>query len=74
MRPTVRSDRARAARLEAFEAERPRLMGLAYRILSSVTDAQDVLQDAWPRWDDVDLGGRGGQTGLSHHRRSPAVY
>lgn len=41
--------------LETFEAERPRLMGLAYRILGSVTDAEDVLQDAWLRWNMQDL-------------------
>jgi RNA polymerase sigma-70 factor (ECF subfamily) len=33
-----------------FEAERPRLLGLAYRLLGSMTDAEDVLQDAWLRW------------------------
>jgi RNA polymerase sigma-70 factor (ECF subfamily) len=41
-------------RLDAFEAERPRLMGLAYRILGSIADAEDVLQDAWLRWDTAD--------------------
>lgn len=33
-----------------FEAERPRLTGLAYRLLGSVTDAEDVVQEAWFRW------------------------
>lgn len=33
-----------------FEAERPRLFGLAYRMLGSVADADDVVQDAWLRW------------------------
>lgn len=33
-----------------FSAERPRLLGLAYRILGSVVDAEDVVQDAWLRW------------------------
>ena len=35
---------------EAFEAERPRLTGLAYRMLGSVVDAEDIVQDAWFRW------------------------
>lgn len=33
-----------------FEGERGRLTGLAYRMLGSMTDAEDVLQDAWMRW------------------------
>ena len=37
-----------------FEAERPRLLGLAYRLLGSVSDAEDVVQDAWLRWQTVD--------------------
>jgi RNA polymerase sigma-70 factor (ECF subfamily) len=35
---------------DAFEANRPRLMRLAYRMLGSVAEAQDVVQDAWLRW------------------------
>ena len=34
----------------SFEAQRPRLLRLAYRMLSSVSEAQDVVQDAWLRW------------------------
>jgi len=34
----------------AFEAQRPRLMRLAYRMLGSVTEAEDAVQDAWLRW------------------------
>jgi RNA polymerase sigma-70 factor (ECF subfamily) len=37
-----------------FEAERPRLVGLAYRLLGSVADAEDVVQDAWLRWQRTD--------------------
>jgi RNA polymerase sigma-70 factor, ECF subfamily len=29
---------------------RPRLFGIAYRMLGSIADAEDVLQDAWLRW------------------------
>jgi RNA polymerase sigma-70 factor (ECF subfamily) len=35
---------------ETFERERPRLRGIAYRMLGSRADADDVLQDAWLRW------------------------
>jgi RNA polymerase sigma-70 factor, ECF subfamily len=33
-----------------FEAQRPRLMGLGYRMLGTVTDAEDIVQEAWLRW------------------------
>jgi RNA polymerase sigma-70 factor (ECF subfamily) len=36
--------------IDAFEAQRPRLTRLAYRMLGSVAEAQDVVQDAWLRW------------------------
>lgn len=36
--------------IEAFEAQRPRLTRLAYRMLGSVSEAEDVVQDAWLRW------------------------
>ncbi|NYF19728.1 RNA polymerase sigma-70 factor (ECF subfamily) [Xanthomonas sp. JAI131] len=37
-----------------FESQRPRLFGLAYRLLGSRSDAEDVLQDAWLRWQSSD--------------------
>lgn len=39
---------------ETFEAERRRLTRLAYRMLASVAEAEDVVQDAWLRWSRVD--------------------
>jgi RNA polymerase sigma-70 factor (ECF subfamily) len=44
---------------EVFEAERPRLARLAYRMLGTPDEADDVVQDAWLRWqmttfDDID--------------------
>ena len=39
-----------------FAAERPRLFGLAYRMLGTVGDAEDVLQEAWLRWQALDQG------------------
>lgn len=40
----------------AFEAQRPRLLRLAYRMLGSMAEAEDVLQDAWLRWRRVEQG------------------
>jgi RNA polymerase sigma-70 factor (ECF subfamily) len=37
-----------------FEHERPRLEGLAYRITGSRSTAEDVVQDAWLRWERTD--------------------
>src|SRR5260370_6911970 len=37
-----------------FEEQRPRLFGLAYRLLGSASDAEDVVQDAFLRWDAAD--------------------
>lgn len=38
----------------AFEQHRGLLVGAAYRILGSHADAEDVVQEAWIRWDAVD--------------------
>lgn len=40
----------------AFERLRPRLMGIAYRMLGSRAEAEEVVQDTWLRWH-----GRGSQ-------------
>jgi RNA polymerase sigma-70 factor (ECF subfamily) len=36
---------------EVFEAQRPRLVSVAYRMLGSLAEAEDVVQEAWLRWD-----------------------
>jgi len=36
--------------VEVFESHRPRLFGVAYRMLGSRTDAEDLVQDAYLRW------------------------
>jgi RNA polymerase sigma-70 factor, ECF subfamily len=41
---------------DLFARERPRLLGLAYRILGSFGDAEDVVQEAWLRWSTTDQG------------------
>jgi len=38
----------------AFEAARPMLLRTAYRMLGSLADAEDVVQDAWLRWSAVE--------------------
>jgi RNA polymerase sigma-70 factor (ECF subfamily) len=38
----------------AFTAARPRLFAIAYRMLGTRADAEDVLQDAWMRWHQAD--------------------
>ena len=37
-----------------FEGLRPRLFGIAYRMLGSAVEAEDVVQDAWVRWQTTD--------------------
>lgn len=39
-----------------FEALRPRLLRLAYRMLGSMAEAQDIVQEAWLRWQRADTG------------------
>ena len=39
-----------------FEENRGRMYGIAYRMLGSMSDAEDIVQDAWFRWRDVDIG------------------
>ena len=55
---------APAASADAFEAQRPRLIRLAYRMLGSMAEAEDVAQDAWLRW-------RGADTAAIH---DPAAW
>ncbi len=40
--------------VEIFAGHRDRLFGIAYRMLGSRADAEDVLQDAWLRWHEQD--------------------
>jgi RNA polymerase sigma-70 factor (ECF subfamily) len=39
---------------DVFTTDRPLLFSIAYRMLGSATDAEDVLQDAWLRYRGVD--------------------
>jgi RNA polymerase sigma-70 factor (ECF subfamily) len=42
------------AHVTSFEAVRPRLFGIACRTLAGTADADDVVQDAWIRWQSTD--------------------
>lgn len=42
---------------QEFLGLRPRLFGLAYRMLGSRADSEDVLQDAWLRWQGAERDG-----------------
>jgi RNA polymerase sigma-70 factor, ECF subfamily len=50
------SARAGDAVAAGFDALRPKLMRVAYRMLGSVADAEDVLQEAFIRWMKADRG------------------
>lgn len=41
---------------DAFLACRPRLLGVAYGMLGELTEAEDIVQDAWLRWGQADRG------------------
>lgn len=41
-------------KLDRFEQVRPRLLGLAYRLLGSWADAEDAVQDTYLRWQGSD--------------------
>jgi RNA polymerase sigma factor (sigma-70 family) len=40
--------------LSAFMRARPRLFGIAYRMLGSAAEAEDIVQDVWIRWQTTD--------------------
>lgn len=42
-------------RAATFEQHRPRLYGIAYRMLGSRADAEDMLQEAYLRWHQTDI-------------------
>src|ERR1041385_3004970 len=45
-----------ATRDDAFTAARPLLFAIAYRMTGSVMDAEDLVQDAWLRWQEAPAG------------------
>ncbi|MFE6971138.1 RNA polymerase sigma factor SigJ [Isoptericola sp. NPDC057653] len=53
-RPGALDETEGAGALDAFLAVRPQLFGIAYRMLGGVAEAEDVVQDAWVRWQGTD--------------------
>src|SRR5690606_10947709 len=50
-----------AARTDAFLAHAPAAWAQAYRLTGSSADADDVMQDAWLRWQRAETGGEAGR-------------
>lgn len=42
------------AAMELFATQRRRLFGIAYRMLGTVADAEDIVQETWIRWQSTD--------------------
>lgn len=40
--------------VQIFAAQRRRLFGIAYRMLGTVADAEDIVQETWIRWQNTD--------------------
>lgn len=52
--PQLKNQRVMNKANEIFSVERDRLRGLAYRMVGSMSDAEDIVQDAWLRWQACD--------------------
>ena len=51
MRNAQRSEEEPGNQVSQFEALRPHLMSVAYRLTGTVVEAEDIVQEAWLRWD-----------------------
>jgi RNA polymerase sigma-70 factor (ECF subfamily) len=54
LEPAGADDLEKAAAV--FTSVRPRLFGIAYRMLGSAAEAEDLVQDVWLRWQTCDRG------------------
>lgn len=43
-----------STRIDEFEGLRPHLLAVGYRLTGTIADAEDVVQDAWLRWNSAD--------------------
>ena len=59
-------------RTALFQRHRRRLLGIAYRMLGSMAEAEDILQDAWLRWNESDDRRAAQPRGLAGDGRQPA--
>jgi RNA polymerase sigma-70 factor (ECF subfamily) len=55
-RPAIEHERGSVPEVDtaSFQSIRPRLFGIAYRVLGNPADADDVVQDTWIRWQGTD--------------------
>jgi DNA-directed RNA polymerase specialized sigma24 family protein len=56
-----------------FEEQRAWLFGLAYRLLGSAADAEDVVQDTYVRWSGADQAALAGNEPEGRWARGPSV-
>lgn len=48
------SEDSLSGEVEVFNDQRRRLFGIAYRMLGTVSDAEDIVQETWIRWQGAD--------------------
>ena len=68
----ARADVHDLKQVSEFEALRPHLMSVAYRLTGTVADAEDIVQEAWLRWDRPVPRRDRRPAGVADHRGEPA--
>ena len=56
---------------DRFEQHRSRLRAVSYRMLGSLSEADDAVQEAWLRFSRADTERRGGSRRVADHGRRP---